>query len=369
MNRIGVLITGPSLQDPGGVANYYNAVLPFLKADRRLDVRYFEIGSTQGNLGILHPLSDQMSVRRALRQFAPAVVHVNPSLTLKSFLRDGLIVHQARRLGIPVIVFFRGWDEGVEAMVDSYLGWFFRMTYARANAFVVLASRFRHKLIQWGVTSPIEIGTTTVPDGLLDDFSIADKTAYIRQGSIEKILFMARLEKKKGVIETLEAAASLLRQGLPVSLTIAGDGPALREVRQFVAARDVPEDRIDIIGYISGQQKREVLAAHHVYCFPSEYGEGMPNSVLEAMAFGMPIVACAVGGLADFFEDGRMGYLVERRNVAQIVEKLRILVNDRETAVRMAEYNHRYAKARFLASDVAGRLGTMYCDIAPQGMG
>lgn len=64
-----------------------------------------------------------------------------------------------------------------------------------------------------------------------------------------------------------------------------------------------------------------------------------------------------------------MGYLVERRNVAQIVEKLRILVNDRETAVRMAEYNHRYAKARFLASDVAGRLGTMYCDIAPQGMG
>ncbi|MHB8388102.1 MAG: glycosyltransferase [Leptospirales bacterium] len=62
-----------------------------------------------------------------------------------------------------------------------------------------------------------------------------------------------------------------------------------------------------------------------------------------------------------------MGYLVERCNVAQIEEKLRILVNDRGAAVRMAEHNHRYAKARFLASDVAGRLGTRYCVLPARG--
>lgn len=368
MKRTGVLITGPSLRDPGGVANYYNAVLPFLETDDRLDVQYLEIGSTHGNSGILHPLSDQMSFRRALRQFSPDVVHVNPSLTVKSFFRDGLIVRHARRLGLPVMVFFRGWDEAMEAKVDGYLGRYFRATYAHADIFVVLASRFRQKLIQWGVSSPICIGTTTVPDKLLDGFSIADKASDIKQSSAKRILFMARLEKKKGVIETVEAAASLLREGLPISLTISGDGPAIAEVRQFVAGLDVPKGSIEFTGYVAGQQKREILMAHHVYCFPSEYAEGMPNSVLEAMAFGMPIITAAVGGLADFFEDGRMGYLVDGRNVAQIGEKIRKLVNNREATARMAEYNHCYAKARFLASDVAENLGTMYCGIARKGM-
>ena len=368
MKRTRVLITGPSLRDPGGVANYYNAVLPFLESDDRLNVRYFEIGSTHGKFGILHPLSDQMGFRRALRQFSPDVVHVNPSLTGKSFFRDGLIVRHAWRAGVPVMVFFRGWDNAMEAKVDGHLGGYFRATYAHADIFIVLASRFRQKLIQWGASSQIDIGTTTVPDKLLDGFSIVDKTSDFRQSSPKKILFMARLEKKKGVIETLEAAASLLREGLPIFLTISGDGPAMADVRKLVADLDVPKGRINITGYVGGEKKQEILKAHHVYCFPSEYGEGMPNSVLEAMAFGMPVITAAVGGLADFFEDGRMGYLVDGRNGAQIGEKLRVLVNNREAAAQMAEYNHCYAKARFLASNVAETLGTTYCGIARKGM-
>jgi glycosyltransferase involved in cell wall biosynthesis len=364
MNRMVVLITGPSLRDEGGVANYYNAVLPFLKADSRFAVEYFEIGSTKGAFGPLHPFADQVGFYNAIRRFRPALVHVNPSLTFKSFIRDGLIVYQARRLGIPVIVFFRGWDNGMEARIDRRLGWFFRMTYARANGFIVLASRFKDKLIKWGVKVPVALETTTVPDGFVESFSIVDKVNSVRKDNIAKILYMARLEREKGVIETLEAVAMLLGQGVPVSLTIAGDGPAMDDIHQFVENESALNGRVDVVGYVRGQTKRELLAKHHIYCFPSEYAEGMPNSVLEAMAFGMPVITCSVGGLADFFENGRMGYLVQRRSAPLIAEKLRMLVNDRETAASMSEYNHRYATRRFLASEVARRLGEMYLDVA-----
>jgi glycosyltransferase involved in cell wall biosynthesis len=363
MNRMDVLITGPSLRDEGGVANYYNAVLPFLKADNRFSVEYFEIGSTKGTFGPLHPLVDQVEFFNAIRRFRPTLVHVNPSLTFKSFIRDGLIIYQARRRGIPVIVFFRGWDNGMEARIDRRLGWFFRMTYARANGFIVLASRFKDKLIKWGVRVPVALETTTVPDGFVEGFSISDKSNSVKKSEITKILYMARLEREKGVIETLEAVTMLLGQGAPVSLTIAGDGPAMDDIRQFVANKAALNGRIDVVGYVRGQTKRDLLVKHHIFCFPSEYAEGMPNSVLEAMAFGMPVITCPIGGLVDFFENGRMGYLVQKRNASLVAEKLRMLLDDRETAANMSDYNHRFATRRFLASDVASRLGDMYLDV------
>ena len=364
MNQMRVLITGPSLHDEGGVANYYNAVLPYLKDDARLSVEYFEIGSTRDAAGILHPFADQARFYQAVHKSRPDLVHINPSLTMKSFIRDGLLIYQARRRRIPVIVFFRGWDNGMEERIDRLLGWFFRMTYARANGFIVLASRFKDKLIKWGVVAPVILETTTVPDEFLEGFSIADKINSIKYADTAKILYMARLEREKGVIETLEAVKLLLEQNASVSLTIAGDGPAMRDIHQFVANMDELDGKINIVGYVRGQKKQELLAQHHIYCCPSEYGEGMPNSVLEAMALGMAVITCPVGGLADFFEDGRMGYLVYKRSASLIAEKLKMLLNDREKAANISDYNYRYAMRRFLASDVASRLGEMYVNVA-----
>lgn len=373
MKPLRVLITGPALRDEGGVANYYNAVLRHLASDGRYETEYFELGSTRGAMGPLHPLADQAGFHRVLGRFRPDLVHVNPSLTLKSFFRDGLIIVQARRRGVPVVVFFRGWARSTEARVDRELGWLFRRTYGRANGFIVLASRFRDKLVEWGVDAPVFLETTTVPDVVMTSFAIEERLAQIRGERPMKILFLARLEREKGVLETLEAVHMLLQRGVDVSLTIAGAGPAMDDIRGYLAAHDGLGASVHLAGYVRGDAKRALYRSHHVYCFPSEYWEGMPNSVLEAMALGMPVVTCPVGGLADFFEDGRMGHLVPNRNAALVADKLQALARDREAAATMAAYNHDYATKRFLAPDVARRLGEIYLsiarrDAAPQGL-
>ena len=364
MKPLRVLITGPGLQDEGGVANYYNAVLRHLAADARYAPEYLEVGSTKRAGGALHPLADQLGFRRKLAEIRPDLVHVNPSLTWRSFFRDGLIVIQARRRGIPVVVFFRGWDRPTEEKIDRGLGWLWRATFGRANAFIVLASRFRDKLLEWGVRVPIAVETTTVPDVVMSGFAIGERVGRLRAEHPLKVLFLARLEPEKGVLETLQAADLLLQRGVDVSLTIAGDGPAMDQVRRYLAEHSGLERRVEIAGYVRGDAKRALYASHHVYCFPSEYKEGMPNSVLEAMAVGMPIVTCPVGGLADFFEDGRMGHLVPRRDAALVADKLELLARDREMAATIAAYNHHYASRRFLAPDVARRLGEIYLSVA-----
>jgi len=199
---------------------------------------------------------------------------------------------------------------------------------------------------------------------VMTSFDIGERVERLRSDRRLKILFLARLEPAKGVLETLEAVEKLLHRGIDVSLTIAGNGPALEDLQRFLDAHRGLGASVELAGYVRGEAKRALFLRHHVYCFPSEYWEGMPNSVLEAMALAMPIVTCPVGGLADFFEDGRMGHLVPRRDASLVADRLARLAGNREAAMAMAAYNHDYATKRFMARDVARRLGEIYLSVA-----
>jgi glycosyltransferase involved in cell wall biosynthesis len=86
----------------------------------------------------------------------------------------------------------------------------------------------------------------------------------------------------------------------------------------------------------------------------------LPISVLEALAFGMPVITCAVGGLADIFKDSEMGTFVPLRDPEAIAGAIDQMIGNREAMARIAEYNHAYAKEKFLAPRVAMRLLRIY---------
>ena len=110
---------------------------------------------------------------------------------------------------------------------------------------------------------------------------------------------------------------------------------------------------------MSGQEKKELLETANIFCFPS-YGEGMPNVVIEAMAFGLPVVTRRVGGLADFFKDGEHGFFTTSKDpiiFADFIEKL--LVNQ-QLYEEISLNNYQYARSNFLASCAAKRLEEIY---------
>jgi len=355
-----VLMTGPSKMDHGGVASYCNTVIPYLNKCLDNRINYIEIGSTKKNKGILYPLVDQISFFRQISRHKPTVVHVNPSLNLKSFFRDGLIIYQAKLRKLPILVFFHGWEETFEKHIEKNCKWFFNHTYRQADSFVVLSSKFREKLKEWGVKAPIHLSTTTVPDELLENFVMKKKMLEIETAPFIKILFMARLEREKGIFETLEAVRTLLNRGAKVSLTVAGDGPVIGEVKDWLDARKISSDQISVEGYVKGEEKKALLCSHHLYCFPTYYGEGMPTSIIEAMAFGMPVVTCKKGGIGDFFINGKMGILLEKPEVSSIVDSLESLLENRNKLAAIGHYNYEYAKLHFRASDIAEKLSGLY---------
>lgn len=359
-----ILLTIPSFQDKGGVVSLFDAVLPHITDN----IIPLEIGGTKGINNFFHPMTDQLYFHKTLIKSQHFLVHINPSLNLKSFLRDGAFAWQAKKRNIPLLVFWHGWDKPFSQVVEKHLLWFFRQTFGRADCFIVLASEFKHKLRAWGVTAPVHLGTTAVEEQLIQGFNLEKKIEAIRTCNTLKILFLARLERAKGVFETVQAVRLLLDKNFPVSLTIAGDGHIRQELEQYCQSLDLTEQQVCFIGDVRGEEKISTFAEHHIYCLPS-YGEGLPNSVLEAMAFAMPVTTRPVGGLADMFEDGVMGGLAQGKTSEEIASVLERLITDREKLVAIARYNAAYAKEYFMASVVAAELQRIYGTILPDDAG
>jgi len=174
------------------------------------------------------------------------------------------------------------------------------------------------------------------------------------------ILFLSRVEREKGVYEAIDAFVTINSRHHSVTMTIAGDGGELSNARAYVLSRGI--EGVEFSGYIRGEAKNSVFSRADVYLFPT-YGEGMPISVLEAMAYGLPVITRPVGGIKDFFADGEMGYITESLDPGVFAALLERLIIDPEICRRMSEFNRQYAYDHFRASQVAGRLLKIYGDV------
>lgn len=353
-----ILITTPSLRYPGGVASFYNSILQHLYTYEDLSISILEIGRSYTKFKFLHPILDQLRFIKKLLFGKFDIVHINPSLKLKSFIRDGLFIFWAKINKVPVIVFIHGWDESFCHKIAGLLYFFFKQTYNRSDCFILLANDFKLELIKKGIKQPIHLLSTAVDDSLSKNFFLYSKINHINSINIIKILFLSRIEKQKGIFETIDAYKLLLNKGYHIVLSIAGDGNNYNDVLEYIAQNNL-QNHINILGYVTGEQKQKALQEHDIYCLPS-YSEGMPTSVLEAMAFGMPVVTTPVGGLKDFFQDEKMGYLAHSTQPEEIASCLEKLIKNKDALCDIAEYNYNYAHENFMASKVATKLKSIY---------
>jgi len=133
-----------------------------------------------------------------------------------------------------------------------------------------------------------------------------------------KFVQACRLIEKKGLRVSLRAFAKFAEQYPAATFTIAGEGPLRSELGRVAAELGVA-DQVFFPGFISQNQLRELFYQSHIFLHPSEVGgdgnqEGVPNSMLEAMASGLPVFATEHGGIPEAIENGRSGILVPERN-------------------------------------------------------
>lgn len=336
-----ILIVVPSFKILGGVANHYMGLHPHWKNH----ISYCVYGKRPHMPAILCLIPDYLLFVFKLLFCKVDLVIVNPSLRSYQLKRDAVYLRTAKFFGKKVVTFIHGWDYDVASQFEKNPSWFQR-NYGKSQFIYVLCSDFKQSLKKMKLNIPIVLTSTKVSDALVENFNIRT-----REGKIHQILFLARVEKSKGIFVTLDAFALLKAQNPNLKLSICGSGSALEEAKQYVAEHDIAD--VIFHGNISGEQIKKQFKESDLYILPTTHGEGMATSILEAMAFGLPIVSRPVGGVKDFFIDEKMGVLTESLCPEDYAEIISRMIGNPQSVKAMSEMNHEYAMKHFLASAVA----------------
>lgn len=142
------------------------------------------------------------------------------------------------------------------------------------------------------------------------------------------ILYVGRLEKRKGVRYLLKAFAELAERDKTVELIIAGDGPERAKLETWVEDYEVP--RVKFLGAVDEATKLELLHKASLFCSPALYGESFGIVLLEAMAAGLPIVAGDNPGYACVMKETGLLSLVDPKDSADFARRLEIMLRNKE---------------------------------------
>lgn len=312
-----VLITVPELSRPGGVSGLYN----ILQLNKEENVSYFEIHGFAASNKVFR-FFDLIFIYITFILKLPHynIVHSNPSLSPKSYYRDGFFILLSLLFRKKVVVSWHGWDDKFAQQIfkNKILKKIFRLSYQKGDYHIVLGLVFKKKLEALGVVSKILIESNAASDTFLN----GEIAKEISRDKVTNILFLSRIEKYKGIYIAIDAV-SRLPKSTPVTLIVAGDGAELPKVREYVINNHI--ECVRFVGYVEGEKKHEVLKSGDLLLFPT-YSEGMPIVILEAMLYGMPVITRPVGGIPDWVTNNENGLLIESLDSEEFAEAIKKLL-------------------------------------------
>lgn len=158
----------------------------------------------------------------------------------------------------------------------------------------------------------------------------------------DMILFLGRLEKRKGARYTIKAFAELKKNKPTAKLVIAGDGPLKKSLMQYVEDKNILD--VTFLGFVDDETKFKLLSTCSIYTSPALYGESFGIVLAEAMAAGVPIVAHNNDGYKWVLkETGRLS-LVDCTDIEAYAERMQLLMEDNELRTLWQEWAKVYVK-------------------------
>jgi len=236
-----------------------------------------------------------------------------------------------RKIDIPVVVSFHGADVAGAIAGPAYAAARGEV-FARADVIACRSTALAERVAAMGADQgKTRVTRTVIPDSKVPLRALSAVASHT-------ILQACRLVPKKGLVTTLHAFARVCKKDATARLTLAGEGPMETELRALAAELGVA-DRVRFAGFLPQAQLADELARAAIFVHPSESiagdTEGVPNSMLEAMAAGVPVVATRHGGIVEAVVDGTNGFLVPERDDEMLADRMAVLLEDSDLNARM----------------------------------
>ena len=266
----------------------------------------------------------------------PDLIHVNWPFP------HGLMAYPVNKLlGIPMLFSFHG-AELLLAKKFSFVGSILRWQIPMAKS-VTANSSFTQSLIQKLYSGDVSV----IPYGL----TIEPKAPCVRNLEEDtKLLFVGRLDERKGLKYLLEALPLVLRK-YPVRLRIVGKGILEQEIKQ--QCQELKLDKvIDFLGFVSKEELANEYASCNIFVLPAIVDskgdtEGLGIVMIEALAHEKPVIASAVGGIVDVIQSGVTGLLVNEKDPQVLAQSIIELIADPVRAKELGQRGLKDIQVRF----------------------
>ena len=202
-----------------------------------------------------------------------------------------------------------------------------------------------------------------IPNGVrVDDFSDAEPLPELMDGKIN-ILFLGRLEKRKGLKYLLSAYSRLKWDRPELRLIVVGGGQLDADCYRLMSERNLQD--VVIVGRTSDELRARYFKSAHIYCSPATGKESFGIVLLEAMAAGAPVLATEIEGYASVVEHGQNGLLVPPKDDEALAQAIAALIDDERLRERLAAEGVRTADS-FRWERVARRVMDYYDELVPE---
>ena len=190
---------------------------------------------------------------------------------------------------------------------------------------------------------------------IANGIDIPDRPPVRDNREMLRLLCLGRIEKEKGMHHAVKAMVEFKNEN--VRLDVVGSGPYLDELKILITKLELDES-VSCHGRVEDDELSELFTLADVYVMPTTRQEGLPLTILEAMANGLPVIASEIGGISQVIEDKQDGLLVKPGDVSELVDAVRILKNDEDMRLRLSSaarktIEDKYSKERMVDETLA----------------
>ena len=221
--------------------------------------------------------------------------------------------------------------------------------FTRCNLALVLSPSIKRKVEEYiGTGHRVEVLYNPCP-------TISQITPFEKREN--EILFAGTLNKNKGYADLITGFSKIAKKHPDWKLVFAGNGEV--EHAKALADKLGVDDQCQFLGWVNGEQKDAAFRRASVLCLAS-YQEGFPMAVLDAWAYGVPVVSTPAGGLIDIIEEEKNGLLFNAGNTDMMADKLDKIISNTEFRSQIAAESKLLARTMFNIDNLNKQLGEIY---------
>lgn len=348
-----ILITAPSLDESQNVSGISTIVRQIIDHSN-FDYLHFVAGRRDGERANALWLAKQAVM--PLQFFSvclahyPDVVHINTALTDLSIWRDAALTLAAKMARRKVAISIHGGKYLMNPFTSARVERVTARMLRRADVVIVYSDLEKTEVLKRWPHLNVKVLANAIP--------FSDVPTVARNNADPVLVFFGRFHESKGLHEVIDASRILKNEGYKFRFNAYGEGA---EKEFFLnGMRDALGDSFHYGGIIAGQEKWQRLAEADIFVLPSRYGEGLPMAMLEAMAVGCVVVVADVASVVAVVTDGENGYVVEPKNLDQLVTKLKALLDNRADWARVQQNAVMTVKEKFAIADYIAKLESYY---------